>query len=179
MPQFRHSLLGAAAMLAFAGSLAFAAPVLAADASPAPAAKAAKPAVDPVEARIAKLHQQLQITAGQEELFNGLAQVMRDNRTAHDSLVIEKKKAEKTQTALDDLQAYALIAQAHADGVKKLATAFEALYGSLSDVQKKAADDAFRQHKQRMMARGMPRDHGAMPRGPMNGQGPMTDKPAQ
>ena len=76
MPQFRHSLLSAAAMLAFAGSLAFTAPVLAADASPAPAAKAAKPAVDPVEARIAKLHQQLQITADQENLFNGLAQVI-------------------------------------------------------------------------------------------------------
>ena len=173
MPQFRHSMLGAAAMLAFAGSLAFAAPVLAADASPAPAAKAAKPAVDPVEARITKLHQQLQITASQEDLFNGLAQVMRDNRTEHDSLVIEKKKAEQTQTALDDLQAYAQIAQAHADGVKKLATAFEALYNSLSDVQKKAADDAFRQHKQRMMHQGMAHDHAAMQ------HGSMADKPAQ
>jgi len=174
-------LLGAGFALAFVAPLAFTLPAQAADAAPAAAAVKAdmKPAADPVEARIAKLHHQLKITSAQEDAFNGLAQVMRDNRAAHDQLVETKKQAEKTQTALDDLQAYALIAQSHADGVKKLATAFEALYTTLSDDQKKAADEAFREHKRNVMRRGMSQ---GMPQGmqhtPMN-QAPMNQTPAQ
>ena len=46
--------------------------------------------------------------------------------------------------AVDDLHSYEAIADAHAAGVKKLMTAFETLYASLSDAQKKNADAVFR-----------------------------------
>lgn len=108
-------------------------------------------ATDPVEAQITRLHNQLHITSAQAEQFNAVAQIMRDNRTAHADLVKEKRQNETTMTAVEDLQAYAQIAQTHADAVKKLSVAFETLYGSLSDSQKKAADEAFRQHKRRVM----------------------------
>ena len=160
MSQFRQSLLSAGAALVLAGSVLLAAPAFAEDAPPAPMPMhhqgmkhhAMKQSPDIVEARIAKLHDQLKITTAQEDKFNALAQVMRDNRAAHDALVDQKIQAEKTQSALDDLQAYAQIAQAHADGVKKLADAFGALYATLSPDQQKAADEAFRAHKQHVMA---------------------------
>jgi hypothetical protein len=41
------------------------------------------------------------------------------------------------------LNAYADIAQAHANGVKKLAGAFSGLYSVMSDDQKKQADEVF------------------------------------
>lgn len=160
MSQFRQSLLSAGAALVLAGSVLLAAPAFAEDAAPTPMPPqhhqgmkhhAMKPSPDMVEARITKLHDQLKITPAQEDKFNALAQVMRDNRTAHDALVDQKIQAEKTQTALDDLQAYAQIAQAHADGVKKLADAFGALYATLSPDQQKAADEAFRAHKRHVM----------------------------
>ncbi|HVI49908.1 MAG TPA: Spy/CpxP family protein refolding chaperone [Candidatus Sulfotelmatobacter sp.] len=175
MSKVRHALLVAGSTLAVAGTLAFSAPAFAEKIMPspmppqAPAAShhsamkpAPKQAEDPVEARIAKLHSQLKITAAQEDQFKAVAQVMRDSRAAQESLMAEKQKAEETQTALDDLQAYAQIAQFHADEAKKMATAFEALYGSLSDDQKKAADEAFRAHKRHVMQNFM--HHGAVPK---------------
>jgi len=45
---------------------------------------------------------------------------------------------------VDDLQSYAAIADAHADGLKKLIPAFQALYTAMSDDQKKTADMLFR-----------------------------------
>lgn len=152
MSKFRLSLLPAGAFLALAGFMALAAPALAEDAASAPPPRHDSTMTqDPVEAMITKLHAQLKITPAQEDAFNALAQTMRDNRAAHDALVTEKKKAEATQSALDDLQTYAQITQAHADGVKKLADTFAVLYDSLSPKQKIAADKAFRTYKRQMM----------------------------
>jgi periplasmic protein CpxP/Spy len=58
-------------------------------------------------------------------------------------LIRDRAAKAKTMTAIDDLRSYAAIADAHAAGVKKLETAFEPLYASLSDTQKKAADAMF------------------------------------
>jgi hypothetical protein len=46
-------------------------------------------------------------------------------------------------TAIEDVKSYAAIAEAHADGLKKFAPVFEALYASMSDAQKKNADTLF------------------------------------
>jgi hypothetical protein len=142
------------------GGLAFAAPVMAAD-QPAPptAAKMHKMAkmADPVEARIASLHDRLNITADQEGAWSQLAGTMRDNAKSHEDLVKAKQANEATMTAVEDLAAYAEIAQNHADGVKKLAQAFQTLYDGLSADQKKTADEEFRAHKQRVRHRA----HGA------------------
>ena len=53
------------------------------------------------------------------------------------------KREESSGTAVDDLNAYAGVVQAHADGIKKLGVAFAPLYSSMSAEQKKLADDAF------------------------------------
>jgi hypothetical protein len=52
-------------------------------------------------------------------------------------------------TAVDDLKSYGEIADAHADGIKKLTPVFAALYASMSDAQKKEADAIFRGRKRR------------------------------
>ena len=46
-------------------------------------------------------------------------------------------------TAPEDVHAYQAIAQAHADDLAKLATAFDSLYAAMSDAQKKNADQVF------------------------------------
>jgi hypothetical protein len=46
-------------------------------------------------------------------------------------------------TAVDDVKSYAAIADAHADGLKKFVSVFEALYNSMSDEHKKNADNVF------------------------------------
>ena len=47
-------------------------------------------------------------------------------------------------TAVDDLKSYGEIADAHANGIKKLTPVFADLYASMSDAQKKEADTLFR-----------------------------------
>jgi hypothetical protein len=45
---------------------------------------------------------------------------------------------------VDDFKNYEHIVEAHVDGLKKVVPAFEKLYDSLSDQQKKMADSMFR-----------------------------------
>jgi hypothetical protein len=47
--------------------------------------------------------------------------------------------------AVDNMHSYAQIARAYADNTERLATAFDSLYASLSDIQKRAVDTLFRQ----------------------------------
>lgn len=113
----------------------------------APAAKMAKApqhsATDHVEARIKRLHSELKITPAEEQQWNDVAQVMRDNAANLDSLLAARHDKMGSMNAVDDLKSYGDIAQAHADGVKKLTGVFDTLYASLSDAQKKLADEAF------------------------------------
>jgi protein CpxP len=97
-----------------------------------------------VDDRIAYLHSQLKITPAEETQWKAFADVMRNNGATMSQL-FEQRKAATNVSALDDMQQYATIAQAHADGMKKLVDAFEPLYGSLSPEQKKLADATFHQ----------------------------------
>ncbi|MGH6977281.1 MAG: Spy/CpxP family protein refolding chaperone [Stellaceae bacterium] len=116
--------------------------------SAAPATKAARTKTSKrlsgVEARIKSLHSKLKITAAQEPQWQQVAHVMRDNAATTEKLVSERNAKVKTMTAVDNLQTYSDIAQAHADGLKKLVPVFDTLYGSMSDAQKKVADAVFR-----------------------------------
>jgi hypothetical protein len=143
----------AAGLLAF--GMALPTPVVAGASGPAvqlsqvaPPRPAPRPPVDPVEARIKELRDKLHITDAQVPQWNEVAQTMRDNAKASQQIVEEGRKNEKTMTAVDDLKLYAQLAETHAAGVKKLATAFETLYGQLSVDQKKAADAAIREYRQ-------------------------------
>ena len=97
-----------------------------------------------VETRIRDLHKKLQITDAQKAQWDALAQVMRDN--AQKMVEIEKRRTAdaKTMTAVDVVKSYSEVIDAHEDGMKKFIPAFEDLYNSMSDSQKKIADSLFR-----------------------------------
>jgi hypothetical protein len=97
-----------------------------------------------VEDRIAYLHSQLKITSAQESQWNTFADVMRSNGQTMGQL-FQQRRAATNVSALDDMKQYATIAQAHADGMKKLVDAFDPLYNSFSPEQKKLADVTFHQ----------------------------------
>ncbi len=111
--------------------------------APASAAKTGASRADRVEARINDLHTKLKITPEQEEQWKKVAEVMRDNASRIEET--SKVRAEKagTMTAVEDLKAYGDIADVHAEGIKKFVSAFEPLYNSMSDAQKKNADNIF------------------------------------
>ena len=98
---------------------------------------------DRVEARINDLHAKLSITPAQEELWNNVTQVMRDNAKTMEALIKARSEHTSPVTAVDDLKSYGEIAEAHADGLKKFIPVFEPLYVSMSDAQKKNADTLF------------------------------------
>jgi hypothetical protein len=98
----------------------------------------------PVDTRINSLHARLQITADQESLWQPVAQVMRDNASTMDSLRQSRTANANSMSAIDDLHSYGEVVDAHADGIKKLTAAFEALYNSMSNTQKHNADLIFR-----------------------------------
>jgi hypothetical protein len=130
------------------GALVLAAPGQAQTPSPAPApAPTAQPGGDPVETRITQLHDQLKITAAQEAKWKAVAQVMRDNAKAMDALM-KKRAPGAPMSALDDLKSYHEFTEAHAKGLKKLITAFEALYTAMPAPQKKNADQVFAQFQE-------------------------------
>jgi protein CpxP len=100
---------------------------------------------DRVELRIKDLHAKLHITSAQEDQWSKVAQVMIDNAKVMDTLTQARADHAKDVTAVDDLQSYGEIADAHADGIKKLTPVFATLYAGMSDVQKKEADTLFRE----------------------------------
>jgi periplasmic protein CpxP/Spy len=104
----------------------------------APAAAAESP-----ETRIKHLHDQLQITAGEESQWHTVAQVMLNNASAINDAVQDRVRMSKTMTAMNDLKSYEAIVDAHADGIKKLATAFAPLYAAMPEAQQKHADAVF------------------------------------
>jgi hypothetical protein len=102
-----------------------------------------------VDKHIKDLHAKLKITPAEESQWAAVAQTMRDNVNELDKAIAKREAIVNNATAIDDLNAYGDIAQAHADGVKKLSTAFSPLYASMSDDQKQVADEVFghRAHK--------------------------------
>jgi periplasmic protein CpxP/Spy len=150
----RHSMIVAALL----GSVALAAPALAqasAGATPNPAAPvAAKPQqtgkqdAAGVDAHIAQLQKKLQITEQQKPQWDAFAQVMRDNATQFGVITNSRHEKMKALNAVDDLRSYQEIAQTHADGLKRLTAAFQAVYDSMSPEQRKNADSVFDDRRQ-------------------------------
>ena len=118
-------------------------PVAAAEASPHAMAAADSKRDLGNEKHIKELHAQLKINPEEEKLWAVVAATMRDSAKDLDKVIDKRKESMATATALDDLNAYADIAQAHVDSVKKFATVFAPLYAAMSDEQKKTADALF------------------------------------
>src|SRR5271156_6573310 len=102
--------------------------------------------------RIQALRTQLHITDAQMPQWNAFAQAMRDNATSTDALFRQRAGAAASMSALDNMKSYAQVARAYADNTEALATAFEGLYGALSDQQKLTIDTLFRQEAIRTAA---------------------------
>ncbi len=95
------------------------------------------------EERIKELHNQLGITGAQEARWAEVAKTMRDNEATLSSMIEQRHKDAVSMNALDDLQSYADITQAHADGIKRMMTAFEPLYDDMTENQRNNADTVF------------------------------------
>jgi hypothetical protein len=120
--------------------------------SPPQASAKAGPASH-VERRIKSLHDQLKITDAEEPQWTALAQVMRDNAQTVGGLAAERRQKAQSMNAVDDLRAYQAIAEAHAAGLAKLTSAFEALYAVMPPDQQKNADAVFAKMKRRPATR--------------------------
>jgi periplasmic protein CpxP/Spy len=133
------SLIGAALM---AGSLS---PAFAQSGTTKPPAAAAATSSKPetVEQRITTLKTALKITPDEETKWKAVADAMRQNAGMMDKLVQDKRAKTASMTAVDDLKTYQDFTQAHLDGLKNLTSAFESLYNSMPDPQKKTADQVF------------------------------------
>jgi hypothetical protein len=135
--------------LTSAGLLAGPAPPATPQTKDSPKLPAAEAAIssrpETVESRIVALKAALKVTPDQEDKWNGVAQAMRDNAGRIEKLLVEKRRIppEKT-TAVDDLKTHLAFAEARLDGLRHLASAFEALYESMTAEQKKNADQAFK-----------------------------------
>ena len=97
-----------------------------------------------VEQRITGLHATLQITVAQQPLWDRFAQVMRDNAANMDATFQHRVQTLSGMTAPENMASYAKVAAAHAQDVEKLVPAFQALYTTMTDGQKRLADQAFR-----------------------------------
>lgn len=110
--------------------------------SPATASADAKRDVA-VEKHIKELHATLKITPAEETQWSAVAATMRQNAREIDQAIDKRAANSANATAVDDLNAYADIAQAHANGVKQLASAFSGLYSVMSNGQQKEANEVF------------------------------------
>jgi hypothetical protein len=99
---------------------------------------------DRTELRIKDMHAKLIITSAQEEQWAKVAQAMLDDAKTTDALTQIRVDHAKDMTAIDDLKSFGEIADAYANGIKKMTAVFADLYASMSDAQKKEADAFFR-----------------------------------
>ena len=136
-------------MVAFLSTIFFAN----ANVSFAASAKKKSPAVvrmsadDYTEAQIKQLQGTLKITEAQQELWDNLTSVMRENAKDMDALTKEKAENAKPMNAVEHMKLHSQITEAHLAQLKKLIPPFEAFYNSMSDQQKNITDIVFRTGK--------------------------------
>ena len=165
MKPFRSTYLASAAVAAL---LALPAAALAQSAQPATPPAAASPmtsqpaagntAEQLVEAHIAQMHAQLRITPAEQPQWDQFAAVMRDNARDMDQVFMQRSQQYPTMNALQNMQSYEQVAEAHAQHVQKLVPAFENLYNAMPEQQKKLTDQVFsanaQSHAQKRMQTG-------------------------
>jgi protein CpxP len=92
-----------------------------------------------IERQIAELKKRLNITPQQQPQFDAFAQAMRQNAQTMEPLVNDQQQS-ASRNAVEDLKSAAKFAEAEADSLKRLLAPLQALYDTLSDPQKKVAD---------------------------------------
>lgn len=100
-----------------------------------------------VEGRIAYLKAELKITNAQEPQFDHVAQAMRDNAKAMDQAFAQMRgDRSQPQNAVERLETRSRFAELRAQASQRYLNAFKPLYASLSDQQKKTADELLAPH---------------------------------
>lgn len=125
-------------------------------AQPSTTKKPRRPRVD-IETRIKQLHDQLKITPAQEQQWGAVAQAMRDDAKDMQTAIEKRRQNRNKMNAVDDLRSYQEVAETHVQGLQKLIPAFQALYDSMSDDQKKNADAVFSRSRRARQA--APKQH--------------------
>ncbi len=97
-----------------------------------------------VEAHIRQLYAQLRITPAEQPQWEQFAQVMRDNARDMDQAFLERAGQYPTMNAVQNMQSYEQIAEAHAQHLQKLVPAFDNLYNTMPEQQKQLTDQVFR-----------------------------------
>lgn len=108
------------------------------EAEPAPAPGASD---QEGEGQIAELRSRLKITPAQQPQFDAFAQVMRQNAQEMEKLAAQQPRGKPN--AVEAVRAAQKVAQEDAEGLGRLLPKLEALYGTLSEQQKRAADQLF------------------------------------
>lgn len=103
----------------------------------------AKP-TDRVEARITELHAKLKITPAQSSQWDAFAAVMRENARGMHTAFETRSTGRPKMNAVENMQSYAVLAEQHAQDLRRLAPAFAGVYSVMSDDQKRNADEVFR-----------------------------------
>jgi periplasmic protein CpxP/Spy len=104
---------------------------------------AGKNAEERVERRIAQLRTQLRITPAEQQQWDQFAGVMRENARDMDQIFIQRAQKLDTMTALQNMQSYEQLAEAHAQHLQKLVSAFQNLYDAMPEQQRQLADQVF------------------------------------
>ena len=94
-----------------------------------------------IEGRIAFLKAELKITPAQEAMWERLAAAMRSSAGQMDQFMQQHKPDAPPANAMERLDRRAQFAALHANATQSVAQAFKPLYASLSDEQKKVADE--------------------------------------
>src|SRR5215472_8908749 len=110
---------------------------------------AGKTAQERVEQRIKELYSQLRITPAERPQWDQFAQVMRENARDMDQAWLQRVDTFQSLNAVQNMQSYEQIAEQHAQHVQKLVPAFQNLYNSMPDEQKRLADQVFRANAER------------------------------
>jgi periplasmic protein CpxP/Spy len=131
--------LGIAAAGDLPGSAEFRLAQAAQKAPPKAQAQQQAPQEPGVERQIAELKKRLNITPQQQPQFDAFAQVMRQNAQTMEPLIQEQQQS-KPSTVVEDMKSAAKFAEAEAESLKRLLGPAQALYDSLTDQQKKIAD---------------------------------------
>jgi periplasmic protein CpxP/Spy len=105
-----------------------------------------------VENHIKQLYAQLHITPAEQPQWDQFAQVMRENARDMDQTFMQRAQQYPTMNAMQNMQSYEKMAEAHVQHLQKLLPAFDNLYNAMPEQQKKLTDQVFRANAERHAA---------------------------
>jgi protein CpxP len=105
-----------------------------------------------VENHIKQLHAQLRITLAEQPQWDQFVQIMRENARDMDQALMQRAQQYPTMNAMQNMQSYEQIVEAHVQHLQKLVPAVDNLYNAMPEQQKKLTDQVFRANAERHAA---------------------------